>query len=74
MARVLQHGGGVHVEVLAAEHQAGPTSPLVRRLRRLGDLHLALAGLAANHASFQERLVGDLGVTNQKIPAGKLSS
>ena len=55
MARVLQHGGGVHVEVLAAEHQAGPTSPL-RRLWRLGDLHLALAGLA-NHASFQERLV-----------------
>ena len=57
MARVLQHGGGVHVEVLAAEHQARPTSPLVRRLWRLGDLHLALTGLAANHASFQERLM-----------------
>ena len=55
MARVLQHGGGVHVEVLAAEHQAGPTSPL-RRLWRLCDLHLTLAGLAY-HASFQERLV-----------------
>ena len=73
MARVLQHGGGVHIEVLAAEHQARPTSPL-GRLWRLGDLHLALAGLAANHASFQERLVGDLGVPDQKIPAGKLSS
>ena len=74
MARVLQHRGGVHIEVLAAEHQARPTSPLVRRLWRLGDLHLALTGLAANHASFQERLVGDLGVPDQKIPAGKLSS
>ena len=71
MARVLQHGGGVHVEVLAAEHQARPTSPL-RRLWRLGDLHLALARLA-HHASFQERLMRDLGVTDQKIPAGKLS-
>ena len=73
MARVLQHGGGVHVEVLAAEHQAGPTSPL-RRLWRLGDLHLALAGLAAYHTSFQERLMRDLGVPDQKIPENKLSS
>ena len=40
VAGVLEDGGGVDVEVLAAEHQAGPAPAL---LRRLGNLHLALA-------------------------------
>ena len=66
MARVLQHGGGVHIEVLAAEHQARPAPPLLWRLR---NLHLALAWLA-HHSSLQERFVRDLGVSDQKIPAG----
>ena len=53
VAGVLEDGGGVDVEVLAAEHQAGPAPAL---LRRLGNLHLALAWLT-HYSSLQERLV-----------------
>ena len=66
VAGVLEDGGGVDVEVLAAEHQAGPASALLWRLR---NLHLALAWLA-HHSSLQERFVRDPGVSDQKIPAG----
>ena len=68
VAGVLEDGGGVDVEVLAAEHQAGPASALLWRLR---NLHLALTWLLTHHPSLQERLVGDPGVSNQKIPAGQ---
>ena len=53
VAGVLEDGGGVDVEVLAAEHQAGPAPAL---LRRLGNLHLALAWIT-HYSSLQERLV-----------------
>ena len=66
---ILEDGGGVDVEVLAAEHQAG--SAPCSLLCRLCNLHLALACLLTHHTSFQERLVGDPGVSNQKIPAGQ---
>ena len=66
VAGVLEDGGGVDVEVFAAEHQAGPASALLWRLR---NLHLALAWLA-HHSSLQERIVRDPGVSDQKIPAG----
>ena len=68
VARVLEHGGRVDVKVLAAEHQAGPAPALLWRLR---NLHLALTRLLTHHPSLQERLVGDPGVSNQKIPAGQ---
>ena len=68
VARVLQHGGRVDIEVLAAEHQAGPAPALLGRLR---NLHLALSWLLTHHTSLRERLVGDPGVSNQKIPAGQ---
>ena len=66
VAGVLEDGGGVDIEVLAAEHQAGPAAALLWRLR---NLHLALAWLT-HHSSLQERFVRDLGVSDQKIPAG----
>ena len=66
VAGVLEDGGGVDVEVLAAEHQAGPAAALLWRLR---NLHLALAWLT-HHSSLQERFVRDPGVSDQKIPAG----
>ena len=67
VAGVLEDGGGVDVEVLAAEHQAGPAAALLCRCLR--NLHLALAWLT-HHSSLQERFVRDPGVSDQKIPAG----